>query len=127
MVVLGSVCVSPSGYRIGDGEGYADLEFAIMRKMGAVNEDTLVITTVHDCQIMNDLPSDLFKTYDVPVDVIVTPTQTIVVNPKLKKPDTVIWSILSNRRLKSMPILQQLKAIEEKLVFYSLKNSYTHS
>lgn len=113
-MVLGSVCVSPAGYRVGDGEGYADLEFALMSRMGAVTADTIVVTTVHDCQIIDDLPSDIFQAHDLPVDIIVTPTKTIVVNEKLKKPDSVIWNILSNRRLKSMPILQQLKEEEEK-------------
>ncbi|XP_051157595.1 methenyltetrahydrofolate synthase domain-containing protein [Leptopilina boulardi] len=113
LVVLGSVCVSTAGHRVGDGEGYADLEFALMSRMGAVNDDTIVVTTVHDCQIVDDLPSELFQAHDLPVDIIVTPTQTIVVSEKLKKPDSVIWNILSNRRLNSMPILQQLKEEEE--------------
>ncbi|XP_046736345.1 methenyltetrahydrofolate synthase domain-containing protein [Diprion similis] len=114
LVVLGSVCVSPKGYRIGKGEGFADLEYALMSEMGAVNDDTVVVTTVHDCQIVNDLPAELFQKYDVPVDIIVTPSQTIIVNPKLRKPDGIIWNILSERRLKSMPILQRFKEIQEK-------------
>lgn len=40
-----------TGYRIGKGEGYADLEYAMARGAGAVSEDTLVITTVHDDQV----------------------------------------------------------------------------
>ncbi|XP_017875310.1 methenyltetrahydrofolate synthase domain-containing protein [Ceratina calcarata] len=114
LVVLGSVCVSRDGYRLGKGKGFADLEFAMMMRMGAVTQDTLVITTVHDCQILDSLPSEIFKEYDVPVDIIVTPTQTIVVNPKLKKPSGIIWHMLSERRIKSMPVLQRLKEIEEK-------------
>lgn len=108
------MCVSPKGYRIGKGEGFVDLEFAMMMEMGAVNEDTVVVTTVHDCQIVNNLPAELFEAHDVPVDIIVTPTQTIIVNPKLKKPPGIIWNILSHRRLKSMQILQQLKEDQEK-------------
>ena len=34
MLVLGSVAVSESGLRIGKGEGYADLEYAILRAKG---------------------------------------------------------------------------------------------
>ncbi|XP_012287723.1 methenyltetrahydrofolate synthase domain-containing protein [Orussus abietinus] len=114
MIVLGSVCVSKSGHRIGKGEGFADLEFAMLMRMGAVTEETIVVTTVHDCQIIDDLPTNLFKDYDVPVDIIVTPTQSIFVNPRLKRPTGIIWGILSRRRLESMPILQQLKEEEEK-------------
>lgn len=41
----------------------------------------IVITTVHDCQVFDSLPAEIFKENDVPVDIIVTPTQTIIVNP----------------------------------------------
>jgi 5-formyltetrahydrofolate cyclo-ligase len=40
-----------AGYRIGKGEGYADLEFAMMMKMGAVDQNTVIAATVHDCQV----------------------------------------------------------------------------
>jgi 5-formyltetrahydrofolate cyclo-ligase len=42
---------SIAGYRIGKGEGYADLEFAMMMKMGAVDQNTVIAATVHDCQV----------------------------------------------------------------------------
>ena len=90
----------------------------MMMRMGAVTQDTIVVTTVHDCQIFDSLPPQIFKEYDVPVDIIVTPTQTIIVNPKLKKPSCIMWHILSERRIKSMPVLQQLREMDEK---YALK------
>jgi len=112
--VLGSVCVSRDGYRLGKGEGFADLEFAMMMRMGTITKNTIVITTVHDCQIVDYLPPQLFKDYDVPVDIIVTPTQTIYVEPRLKKPSGILWHMLSERRLKTMQVLQQLKEMDEK-------------
>ncbi|NXS65718.1 MTHSD protein, partial [Pandion haliaetus] len=51
LVVVGSVAVSEKGWRIGKGEGYADMEYAMMVSMGAVQEDTPVVTIVHDCQV----------------------------------------------------------------------------
>ncbi|XP_011497038.1 PREDICTED: 5-formyltetrahydrofolate cyclo-ligase-like protein COG0212 [Ceratosolen solmsi marchali] len=113
MLVLGSVCVNKTGCRIGDGEGFADLEYAILSKMKAVNEHTIIITTVHDCQILDNVPDDIFNQYDVPVDIIITPTQTIVVNPKFKKPTEIIWSAISKRRLAAIPILNEIKQLEE--------------
>ncbi|KAH0619664.1 hypothetical protein JD844_000522 [Phrynosoma platyrhinos] len=41
-------------WRIGKGEGYADMEYAMMVSMGAVKEDTVVVTAVHDCQISHE-------------------------------------------------------------------------
>ncbi|KAL0125269.1 hypothetical protein PUN28_004418 [Cardiocondyla obscurior] len=113
LVVLGSVSVSRDGYRLGKGEGFADLEFAMMMKMGTITENTIVVTTVHDCQIVDYLPPQLFKEYDVPVDIIVTPTQTIYVESRLKKPFGILWHMLSERRLKTMQVLQQLKEMDE--------------
>lgn len=114
LVILGSVCVSRNGYRLGKGKGFADLEFAMMMRMGAVTQDTIVITTVHDCQVFDSLPHQIFKEYDVPVDIIVTPTETIIVNPKLKKPNCIIWHMLSERKIKAIEVLQQLKEMDEK-------------
>ncbi|XP_077166427.1 methenyltetrahydrofolate synthase domain-containing protein isoform X6 [Paroedura picta] len=51
LVVVGSVAVSEKGWRIGKGEGFADMEYGMMVSMGAVREDTVVVTAVHDCQV----------------------------------------------------------------------------
>lgn len=108
------MCVSRDGYRLGKGKRFADLEFAKMVKMGAITQDTTIITTVHDCQIVDSLPPTLFKEYNVPVDIIVTPTQTIIVNPRLQKPTDIIWHMLTERRQKTMQVQQQLKEMDEK-------------
>ena len=113
LVVLGSVAVDRLGHRIGKGEGFADLEFALAASFsgagGAVTEDTVVVTTVHDCQVFDSLPEQLFQDHDVPVDVIVTPSGIIRVETKLKKPTTIIWDRLSEEKLKQIPLLNQLK------------------
>lgn len=41
----------PAGLRIGKGEGFADMEYGMMSSMGAVNDSTVVVTVVHDCQV----------------------------------------------------------------------------
>ena len=67
LIVVGSVAVDKLGHRIGKGEGFADLEFAMAASHhGAVNKDTLVVTTVHDIQVFEELPESLFETHDLP-------------------------------------------------------------
>jgi 5-formyltetrahydrofolate cyclo-ligase len=66
-----------AGLRIGKGEGFADLEWAMMCSMGAVNDSTVVVATCHDCQVL-DLPEKLFGEHDLTVDYILTPTQVSV-------------------------------------------------
>ena len=50
----------------------------------AITEDTLVVTTVHDCQVFDNLPDDIFQSHDLSVDVIVTPTEVFRLVQPLK-------------------------------------------
>ncbi|CAI5480452.1 unnamed protein product [Closterium sp. Yama58-4] len=100
MVVLGSVAVDPTtGARLGKGEGFAELEYGILRWMGAVTDDTPVVTTVHDCQLVQAgaIPTSKLRQHDLPVDIICTPTQIIRVTSKIPKPSGIYWHLLSPR------------------------------
>lgn len=108
LVVVGSVAVSKSGHRIGKGEGFVDLEYGMMRHMKCVSEDTLIVTTVHDCQVFDDLPARLFGTHDVPVDVIVTPTQVINVPRTHKRPPGILWNLINPEKFYRVAILRTL-------------------
>lgn len=107
LVVIGSVAVSTSGLRIGKGEGFADLEYGMMASVGAVDENTMVVTTVHDCQLM-DLPEELFGEHDVTIDYICTPTRVIECSRR-PKPRGIIWSLLGLEKFKQIPILKVLR------------------
>jgi len=67
--VAGSVAVSLDGGRLGKGKGYSDQEYAILKSAGSLSLKTVVVTTVHDVQVVEEIPRD---EWDVPVDVIVT-------------------------------------------------------
>merc|ERR1719453_2947335 len=87
MVVIGSVAVNPAnGARIGKGEGFAELEYGMLRMMGAVDDDAPVVSCIHDCQLVDDIPTEKMLCHDVPVDIICTPTRTIRVPRVLPKP-----------------------------------------
>ncbi|KAJ8985992.1 hypothetical protein NQ317_013876 [Molorchus minor] len=111
--ILGSVAVSKEGYRIGKGEGFADLEYAILKEMKAVDDNAVIVTTVHDLQVFDTLPKELFKKHDVPVDYILTPTQIITVENKLPRPEGIYWDLLSQEHLSSIPVLKNLKKHKE--------------
>ena len=100
-----------SGWRIGKGEGYADMEYAMMVTMGAVTQDTMVVTTVHDCQVKDHLPDHLFGCHDLTVDFIVTPARTIKCDYK-PKPTGIIWRLLNTAKLREIPILNSLREME---------------
>jgi len=111
LIVVGSVAVSRNGYRIGKGKGFADLEYAMMRTMGAIDENTLVVTSVHDSQVV-DIPEELVEEHDLTVDYILTPTELIETKCSRKKPEGVIWSHLEVKKFYQIPVLRQLREIE---------------
>lgn len=113
MVVIGSVVVSRDGYRIGRGNGFADQDIGLLTEIGSITPDTVIVTMVHDLQVVDSLPNELFQKYDTPVDLIVTPTEVIHVSKRLPRPAGIFWELLSERRLKIVPVLQVLKESQE--------------
>jgi len=105
-IVCGSVAVS-GGRRCGKGEGYSDLEFAILRELG--HPSVPVATTVHDLQVVDSLPRD---PTDQPLNVIATPTQAIRIKRPSVAPTGIDWARLSAAELEEMPILAELKRMK---------------
>ena len=103
-IVTGSVAVTRDGRRCGKGEGYSDLEYAILRELG--HPPVPVATTVHDVQLVDALPWD---ETDLPLSVIVTPEQTIAVDAPLPAPDGIDWARLTPEDLEEMPVLEELR------------------
>uniref|UniRef100_A0A2K5K1C0 Methenyltetrahydrofolate synthase domain-containing protein n=2 Tax=Colobus angolensis palliatus TaxID=336983 RepID=A0A2K5K1C0_COLAP len=112
LVVVGSVAVSEKGWRIGKGEGYADLEYAMMVSMGAVSNETPVVTIVHDCQVV-DIPEELLEEHDITVDYILTPTRVIATGCKRPQPMGITWSKISREMMEKIPVLRSLRAREQ--------------
>lgn len=107
LIVSGSVAVTETGSRIGKGEGYSDLEYAVLQELGLVSYQTPVVTTVHEKQIVNDgVP---LAPHDVPMDLIVTPERTIQTDTTHDRPSGLHWSELSEERIEEIPILQRLR------------------
>ncbi|KAK1300969.1 hypothetical protein QJS10_CPB13g01305 [Acorus calamus] len=110
LIVIGSVAVDPrTGARLGKGEGFAELEYGMLRYMGAIDDSTLVITSVHDWQLVDDIPTANLLIHDVPVDIICTPTQVIYTNTSIPKPQGIYWDKLSPEKLGQIRVLRDLK------------------
>ncbi len=103
-IVCGSVAVTRDGRRCGKGEGYSDLEFAILRELG--HPPVPVATTVHDLRIVDFVPRD---PTDLPLSVIATPTRAIRIKRPGAAPTGIDWTRLSAEDLAEMPILADLK------------------
>jgi len=105
LIVSGSVAVDDRGARVGKGEGYSDLEFALLREVGLVDDGTTVVTTVHELQVADGaLPRDA---HDVPLDYVVTPERTTATGSAYDRPAGVDWDALDEEKIAEIPILRE--------------------
>jgi len=106
LVVSGSVAVTEDGERIGKGEGYSDLEYAILRELGLVSQTTPVATTVHERQLLGGAVGT--AAHDVSMDLVATPER--VIRPEGgHKPAGIDWNLLSEERIAEIPVLERFR------------------
>lgn len=106
LLVTGASLITVKGIRWGKGHGYFDLEWAMLRELGLVGEETPIIAVVHDCQLTElELTPD---PYDTVVDYIVTPAAVTQVNRTLPKPHGILWHKLDLAMIEKIPPLQEL-------------------
>jgi 5-formyltetrahydrofolate cyclo-ligase len=103
--VCGSGAVNRDGARIGKGAGYSDLEVALLTEAGLISADTLIVTTVHTLQVLDEeLPE---SGHDFRVDLIATPDE-IIECPGPRRATGLVWDDLSPDKIAEIPVLQQL-------------------
>ena len=106
LIVVGCVAVSPNGARLGKGEGYGEIEYAILREKARIDDTVPVLTTVHDIQVLDSVP---WEKHDVPVDLIITPKKIIRTETTLPKPTSILWESLTQQKLNEIPVLRELR------------------
>lgn len=107
-VVTGCVAASADGTRLGKGGGFSDLEFAVAREAGLVGPRTPVMTTVHELQVVDEGEIPMTD-HDIVLDVIATPERVVEVDADRDGPAGVDWSLLSEEKIRSIPLLQRLR------------------
>lgn len=106
LLVTGVSIVNTRGVRYGKGTGFFDIEWAIFRELGMVDDETPIVAVAHDCQVVEEeFP---YASHDTIVDYIVTPRRTIRVERAGKKPLGIDWRILPRDLFESIPPLQEL-------------------
>ncbi len=104
LVVVGSVVVGPRGERIGKGGGFADLEWGVLSDFGKVSRETRVATTVHALQRTDRLLPVL--PHDLPLDLAVTPQETVRFPPHLPRPHGILPEELTEATLSEVSWLK---------------------
>jgi len=107
LVVCGSVAVNRQGARIGKGGGFSDLEVAFLVEAGVIRPDTILATTVHPLQVVDEpLPETL---HNFRVDLIVTPDEVIWCTEP-HRPPGILWDHLHQDKIAAVPALATLAA-----------------
>jgi 5-formyltetrahydrofolate cyclo-ligase len=102
IVVCGSVAVNRHGARLGKGAGYSDIEVALLLEAGLISPITVIVTTVHPMQVVDEpLPE---TEHDFSVDLIVTPDEVIECGPP-RRPSGLYWDHLTEDNIAAIPIL----------------------
>ncbi|MFY1691852.1 5-formyltetrahydrofolate cyclo-ligase [Plantactinospora sp. WMMB782] len=102
MVICGSVAVNRYGVRVGKGAGYSDIEVALLTEAGLITAATLLVTTVHQLQVLDaPLPE---SPHDFRVDLVVTPDEVIWCGHP-RRPLGIYWDALSDEKIAEIPAL----------------------
>lgn len=107
-VVVGCVAVSRNGGRTGKGGGFADLELGIFRELGKLKEGTLITTTVHSSQVVDNdhLP---MMAHDSALNAIATELELIETATPFPQPSGVAWNEVQADQYKDIPFLETLR------------------
>ncbi|WP_423750650.1 5-formyltetrahydrofolate cyclo-ligase [Salinirarus marinus] len=110
VMVTGASFVTPDGLRMGKGHGYFDLEWAMLRQIGLVSEETVVVAAVHDVQLLSEerVSDGMVADHDTVVDYVVTPTRTVRVDGDRQKPSGIHWNLLTEAEIRSIPPLETI-------------------
>jgi 5-formyltetrahydrofolate cyclo-ligase len=102
IVVCGSVAVNRRGTRLGKGAGYSDIEVALLQEAGRIGPSTVIVTTVHPHQVIDEpIPE---TEHDFSVDLIVIPDEVIVCEPQ-RRPTGLYWNTLTPAKIAAIPVL----------------------
>jgi 5-formyltetrahydrofolate cyclo-ligase len=109
LVVTGCVAVDRSGARLGKGGGFSDLELALAAEAGLVDARTVVVTTVHERQVLDDglVPT---TAHDLHVDVVVTPERVLrCARPTGWRLPELRWAELTDEKIAAIPLLARMR------------------
>jgi 5-formyltetrahydrofolate cyclo-ligase len=100
LVVCGSVAVNRQGARVGKGGGFSDLEFALLVEAGLIGPETVVATTVHPLQVLEEaLPE---TEHDFRLDLIVAGEEVIACR-RTRRPQGILWEHLDAAKIAAIP------------------------
>jgi 5-formyltetrahydrofolate cyclo-ligase len=87
---------------VGKGGGFSDLEFALLVEAGLIGTDTVVATTVHPLQLLEEaLPE---TDHDFGLDLIIAGEEVIRCR-RTRRPQGILWEHLDPPKIAAIPAL----------------------
>lgn len=106
LIVTGCVAVARDGARLGKGGGYSDLEYAVLRELGLVDEATPIVTTVHSSQVLE--PGAIpMAPHDISLDLYATEAHLTRCERAHERPTGVDRALLPPEKLAAIPALAE--------------------
>lgn len=103
LIVTGCVAVASDGGRCGKGEGYSDLEYAIL---GALGQSAIpIVTTVHPLQVVPEIPAEA---HDMTLSAYALPEKIVATEISPQPPAPLDWEQIDADDRQEMPVLQEL-------------------
>lgn len=112
LIVTGCVAVDKRGVRLGKGGGFSELEYAILKEIGSVEDNTPILTTIHDLQLIDDsIPLEI---HDYTVDYVLTPTKIVKMTSDFKYRPKGIYMELLTPEIRDLGVIKELFEIKKK-------------
>lgn len=106
-IVTGSVAVDRNGGRLGKGEGYSDLELALLVEWDLVDSDVPIWTSVHPLQVQDSaLPAQ--EAHDLSLSGVVTSDEVFRFEESSGRPSGLDPARLSDEQREEIPILREI-------------------
>lgn len=109
-MITGTGAINEQGVRFGKGHGFFDAEWGMLYRIGKISSATPAAAVVHDCQVLTETLYP--EVFDTVVDAIFTPTRTITVPNPHKPTCGIVWELLQEEMLATIPPLRELQALE---------------
>lgn len=110
LMITGTGAINLQGVRFGKGHGFFDLEWAMLYTLGVINQATIAVGVVHDCQVLEE---ELYpEEFDTVCDIVVTPTKLVEVHGAAKPSCGILWPLLQPGMLEDILPLQELKVMK---------------
>ncbi|KAJ4286770.1 hypothetical protein N0V90_013022 [Kalmusia sp. IMI 367209] len=116
LCLLGGLAFNTQGVVVWEGHGLFEVQWALLRDIKVMKEQTPVVAIAHSCQVIDEADMGLErlkpeKAVEVQCDYVVTPEKTFEVQDAVKPSSAIDFDTVDAKALENIPPLQELRGI----------------